>query len=173
MYDFNNGEKEIDEIVLGFYIYSIIGYIRMCKEMTQNVNKPRNNYDSVDFDISRPCNKNIRYFQIAADVAKKSTMTQKHGCVIVHRKNVLSTGYNISSCNKPGVSLHAEVNAIIKIKHLANILPECDLYIVRIGQVSMGCPLKYSKPCSKCSDFIKENKIKKVYYSLNEPDITW
>jgi deoxycytidylate deaminase len=65
-------------------------------------------------------------------------------------------------------SLHAEVNAINKAKRTGVMLHECDLFIVRIGQTSMNFPLKYSKPCERCANYIAENKIKKTFYSLNE-----
>nr|QOI90435.1 hypothetical protein HWQ62_00299 [Pyramimonas orientalis virus] len=123
-----------------------------------------NSYCNVDDDISKL--KNETFLKIAAEVAKKSTMTQKHGCIIVHKKQVIATGYNTMPSMFQN-SLHAEINAINKLKNKQYVLKDCDLYIVRIGPDSLCNALKYSKPCPNCTRQILNNKIKKVYYSTN------
>jgi|TARA_Y100000389_G_scaffold200323_1_gene240484 deoxycytidylate deaminase len=129
--------------------------------------KIRRDYSIKDKDISISRNKNYHYFDYAAEIAKKSTMNQKHGCIIVYKKMIIASG-----CNKMPLShkesIHAEVNAINKAKQLNYDLRECDLYIVRIGSTQQDYPLKYSKPCVKCANYILQNKIKKAYYSLDE-----
>jgi deoxycytidylate deaminase len=121
-------------------------------------------YSNVDDDISKLKNEN--FLKIAAEIAKKSTMTQKHGCVIVHKKSVIATGYNTmpSMFNH---SLHAEINAINKVKNRQYLLKDCDLYIVRIGPDSLDNVLKYSKPCPNCTRCILNCKIRRVFYSTN------
>ena len=121
-------------------------------------------YSNVDDDISKLKNEN--YLKIAAQIAKKSTMTQKHGCVIVHKKTIIATGYNTMSsmCTH---SVHAEINAINKVKNKHYLLKDCDLYIVRIGPDSLDNVLKYSKPCPNCTRCILHYKIRRVFYSTN------
>lgn len=139
----------------------------MCR--TFDCSPPRKkNYSTTDLSESsnKSSNQN-HYFQIAICAAKKSCMNQKHGCVIVYKKQVVCTAYNtMPSTYKQ--SLHAEVNAIKKAKQMGYMLNECDLYIVRIGQTSMDFPLKYSKPCKRCAEYISENRIKKIFYSLDD-----
>jgi len=121
-------------------------------------------YQNVDNDRAKV--KNYHYLKIAAEVAKKSTMTQKHGCVIVYKKKIIATGYNTMP-NMFQNSLHAEINALNKVKNKQYILKEADLYVVRIGTDSFDNVLKYSKPCDNCSKQIQMNKIRRVFYSTN------
>ena len=105
------------------------------------------------------------YVEFATYLAKKSQMNHQHGCVIVHKGKIISTGYNKPL--KPGYSIHAEADAIAKAK---KILPTCEmknckLYVVRIGNNAM--PLKYSKPCDNCCKIIMKSKIGKVFYSTS------
>lgn len=129
--------------------------------MTQKIHY---SYKNVDNDRAKL--KNDHYLQIAAEVAKKSTMTQKHGCIIVYKKKIIATGYNTMPSMFQN-SLHAEINALKKVKNKQYILKEADLYVVRIGTDSFDNVLKYSKPCANCSKHIQMNKIRRVFYSTN------
>jgi deoxycytidylate deaminase len=128
-------------------------------------------YDMVDTNISKNL-KNSIYFDMASKVAKKSTMNQKHGCVIVYKNKVISTACN-TKIPAHKESIHAEVSAIIKLKNkrMQSVLPECELYVVRIGKSSMEYPLKYSKPCINCENYIKLNRIRAAYYSVNDESV--
>lgn len=121
-------------------------------------------YKNVDNDRAKI--KNDHYLKMAAEVAKKSTMTQKHGCVIVYKKKIIATGYNTMP-NMFQNSLHAEINALNKVKNKQYLLKDADLYVVRIGTDSFDNVLKYSKPCDNCSKQIQMNKIRRVFYSTN------
>lgn len=107
------------------------------------------------------------FIQKAANLAFKSNCKhQRHGCVIVHNNRIVSEGFNHSSTHLCHIySIHAEADAISKIKHDKKLLSKCDLYVVRIGKDSMGNPLKLSKPCQSCADLISECCIRRVYYS--------
>ena len=126
--------------------------------------KIRYSYTNVDNDIAKF--KNEYFLRMAADVARKSSMLHKHGCVIVHKKRIIASGYNTMP-DMFSNSLHAEMNALNKLKNKPNILRESDMYIVRIGTNSHNNVLKYSKPCEECRKRIIENKVRKVYYSTN------
>ena len=120
------------------------------------------------FDESEPKIINLKhqyFLQIAARVAMNSTMNHKHGAIIVHKNNIIASGCNYSYAK---FSIHAEVAAISQLKGKEKeILPECKLYVVRIGPDKYNFPLKYSKPCNSCQSFICKNLIKKTYYSTN------
>jgi deoxycytidylate deaminase len=112
----------------------------------------------------------------AVKMAKKSTMEHKHGAVIVHNNEIIATGFNYRKyymCH--GFSIHAEVDALTKLKGRKNILSEAELYVARIGKFNPACPssfcLKYSKPCRECSKAILKHGIRKVYYSTTETPI--
>lgn len=126
--------------------------------------KIQHSYSHIDEDISKF--KDISYLRIAAEIAKKSPMTQKHGCVIVYKKEVIATGFN----TMPSIfnqSVHAEINAIKKVKNRKYILKDSDLYIVRIAPDSLDNVLKYSKPCANCTKYILNFNIRRVFYSTN------
>lgn len=114
-------------------------------------------------------NKHNKFLAHAAKIATKSSMTHRHGAVIVHKNDIISSGYNYSTsylCHD--YSIHAEVSAITKLKGKSKeFLSECELYVVRIADVSYKGILKYSKPCDKCKEAIEKFNIKKIYYSTN------
>jgi len=110
------------------------------------------------------------YLELAAKMAQKSPMNQKHGCVIVLDDEVLSMGHNYHSTHMYHTfSIHAEVDAINKInkKKYKHMFPRMELYVVRIGTGQFQGTLKYSKPCEGCQNAIKKYGICKIYYSSN------
>ena len=65
-------------------------------------------------------------------------------------------------------SVHAEVNALKKLKHYQpELLKRCVLYVIRIGPDSSDNALKYSKPCAACTRFIRDCGVRTVLYSTN------
>lgn len=105
------------------------------------------------------------FLQIAAKVAMHSVMNHKHGAVIVHKKNVIATGYNYHHGNG---SIHAEVAALSRLRHRdKSILSECEMYVVRIAPDKFDNIWKYSKPCNCCQNYIVKKCIKRTYYSTN------
>jgi len=84
-----------------------------------------------------------------------------HFCIIFKRKGKkitpIYTGYN---CNR----IHAEINAINKIKDEKNVI----IFVFRITKTGK---LTSSKPCSNCTKKIYENNIKNIYYSENDQNI--
>lgn len=112
------------------------------------------------------------YCHKAADVAAKSTMQHRHGCIIVYNdKEIVAKGYNHTRCTlEQEFSVHAEVEAINKLRQVVRskskeFIHKCTLYVVRIGTDNMGNPLKMSEPCSRCSAIIRSMGIPKVVYS--------
>jgi deoxycytidylate deaminase len=106
----------------------------------------------------------------ACQIAKKSGMNHRHGAVVLFNGDIISEGYN-RECSefKEQYSVHAEVDALLKIRRLGkHILSRCDLVVVRIGPESLDHAMKFSMPCAKCGAFIERMGIRKVYYSTNE-----
>lgn len=120
------------------------------------------------------CNNRHQYFvDYAIRMAKKSTMEHKHGAVIVLHNEIIATGYNHRQyymCH--GYSIHAEIDALAKVKGKKNILHEAEMYVVRIGKFNPTSPntfcIKNSKPCKDCSKAIVKHEIRRVYYSTTE-----
>lgn len=120
--------------------------------------------------------KHSRYIEAAIDESKKSCLYHKHGAILVYRNKIISTGYNYAIYNSGCFyTTHAEVSAIKEFLKLSSrkqikrdILKDCILYVVRIGTENMNYPMKLSKPCNNCLNFIKKHKVKKVYWSEDD-----
>lgn len=107
------------------------------------------------------------YLKKAAQMALKSDLLHRHGCVIVnaHTDEILSSGYNHNCIHMyHKFSCHAEYDALRKIKRTFD-LSNAEMYVVRIGTQRMGHPLKLSKPCEGCTKLIMKAQIGRVYYS--------
>lgn len=108
------------------------------------------------------------FISMAAKIAEKSTMLQKHGAVIVYKNKIVATGFNYN-CNhmNNNFSIHAEVAAISQLFYNKSLLEFCDIYVVRIAPAFNNC-LKNSKPCKNCTKFINKHKLRNTYYSTND-----
>jgi deoxycytidylate deaminase len=123
-----------------------------------------------DDNVIKSCNeKQATFLDRALQLARKSTCnSQRHGCVIVRGDDIIAEGYNHTDVHLyHKFSVHAEVDALSKVKRDRKYLSKCDLYVVRIGTDRMGNPLKYSKPCHDCSKAIEKSGIRNIYYSSN------
>jgi deoxycytidylate deaminase len=110
------------------------------------------------------------FLQKAAQLAFKSNMNQRHGCLIVNPQSdeIIATGYNhtyIKMCHK--YSCHAECDALRKLKRNVD-LANAEMYVVRIGPESLGHPLKFSKPCEGCATLIRKANVGRIFYSWTE-----
>ncbi len=126
-----------------------------------------NYFECIDSNCVRNSSEKQRYYlNIAAKIAIKSPMfNHKHGAIIVYRDKIIGSGFNYYVSD---FSIHAEVAAIASIhKKKKHILNECDIYIVRIAPDRFNNMLKYSRPCTKCSNIIIKNNIKNAFYSTN------
>jgi deoxycytidylate deaminase len=103
------------------------------------------------------------FMNVCRSLAAKSPLTHKHGCVVVKDKKIIATGFNDKSTTKSRNSIHAEISALRKVKHLVD--HTCTMYVVRHGPSE--CDYKYSKPCATCSAMIRKCKIRTVFYSIN------
>lgn len=114
--------------------------------------------------------KQTLFLERAMQLALKSTCRHhRHGCVIVKDNEIVAEGYNHHVMHfQHKMSIHAEVDALSKLKYNRKIFPECEMYVVRIGTDRMGNPLKYSRPCCDCSRAIEKAGVRRVYYSSNE-----
>lgn len=136
-----------------------------------NKNWTPSTYYGLDTDTSVALReKYVNHVEQAMEEAKKSPMAQKHGCVIVHKNKLVSAGHNTVAERFGAYSVHAEVNALLKARKILNKgeLKQCKLFVVRIGSDGMDNPLKYSKPCKICRDFIDRAGIKLVFYSTSD-----
>lgn len=123
----------------------------------------QNNYNTEICNIneSKKCNnKQLYFFEKASEYAKKSTvLTHKHGCVIVKNGEIISYGYNKISKSTVAFTIHAELDALGKIKNKSDTY---DLYVVRIN--SNG-DFMLSKPCDNCIKNILKTGIRYIYFS--------
>jgi deoxycytidylate deaminase len=124
-------------------------------------------YNGLDQNEAKISGRHEMFMKIAANEAKKSPMVQKHGCIVVHKHEIISKAYNFAPNSIKDRSVHAEINALKKIKNKSFLFKDCVLYIVRIGPDSYDNALKYSKPCPACESYINLCNIRKVFYSTN------
>jgi deoxycytidylate deaminase len=116
-------------------------------------------------------NKHNFFIQEAILEAKKCTMTRKHGCVIVHRTNIISRGHNSNDMyNYNKFSLHAEVAALNNMKKNRINVDNMIMYVVRINNNDLNkennmIGTKNSRPCMDCMRCITSHKVNKVYFS--------
>jgi deoxycytidylate deaminase len=116
------------------------------------------------------------FYTKAMYVARKSTMRQKHGCVIVYKnKEIIAEGYNHTRNNNMEniYSTHAEMEAIKKLRKIIrkkdkNFINKCKLYVVRIGSGLTDALLKQSSPCPHCAKAIDNIGIPRVCFSVDE-----
>ncbi len=98
-----------------------------------------------------------KYMQIALKEANKSFKKNEVpvGCVIVKNDKIIAKAHNIKE-KKQNVLYHAELVAIKKAsKKLKNWrLNNCELYVTL-------------QPCPMCSSAIKQSRISKVYYGVD------
>ena len=130
-------------------------------------------YDTVDEPEGKTASgSHRRHFDTCMRLAKMSSLTHKHGCVIVNTKTneIVGSGYNKKvTHHSVGSSIHAEVDAIKSVRSKMHHRGPYDMYIIRLGSPH-GYNTKYSKPCEVCTKFIIRkfhHRIRKVYYSIN------
>ena len=125
----------------------------------------------------------IHLMECCIEIAKKSNMNSKHGCVIVDKKGKIIS----SACNKrrsmemehinnvnirrqKRFSKHAEESALKNVDR--SRLKGAKLYVVRWGYAK-DCPFHFlnSKPCIKCTAIINacinNYGLKGAYYSTD------
>lgn len=92
----------------------------------------------------------------------KSTMTHRHGCVVVASDGTVFDGHNHHGLfMSHRFSIHAEVDALHKAKKHPFSLTE--LYVVRINRAGS---LKLSMPCQDCQREIEKYGVRKVFFSM-------
>ena len=121
---------------------------------------------------------NKAYFRAAKAVSELSDYPRhKLGCVVVSKHRIISSGCNSKSkCHplqakldteKYGVQCagkcHAEISALLPLIRDKVDLSNASLYVFR--QHKDGT-LAMARPCSSCQKMIKELKIKKCFYTI-------
>lgn len=97
--------------------------------------------------------------------ALKSYQHRKYAALIIHRKKVISTGFNYLTKHSNGkreykpnkYSVHAERNAIMSVKN-KHILPKCKILIIKIKQNEISP----ATPCSVCQELLDKYKLKAI-----------
>jgi len=107
--------------------------------------------------------------------ALKSNMKHKHGCVILYKKKIISKGFNyykisnllynnytVQQYENNKYSVHAEQNAINKIRNKL-LLCKCTIYIIRLKNLNEitidNNNIELGIPCEACNNLINKYKI--------------
>jgi len=117
---------------------------------------------------------NSKILGLAIRTAELSCHRHRLGCVIFKKKSIISVAYNepfglVGNLHPKYIcwphSIHAETKAITSAKHP---LKNCEMLVIRLNRRG---DLRLAKPCEYCEKYIRDVKIKKVYYSTNEGEI--
>lgn len=123
--------------------------------------------------------KTERYLQFAKNLAEMSDVDrQQLGCVVTYKKTIIGVGFNCQKTHpiqkefnqfryktdRTPHSLHAEMHALIPIRHLDIDWSKVKLYIYRLCRCDTNKGL-YARPCPSCMAYIKRLGIKNIYYS--------
>jgi deoxycytidylate deaminase len=146
------------------------------------MNEELNKIESLDNKKFR--SKEYQILHTAINVAKKSNMRAKHGCVIVKQGKIISVGYNRSLGNNKyqtrnfnndktvsqgKYSIHAEQDALRNTD--PKNLEGAKLYVIRIGCGELNPMFMNSQPCKRCTNiinkYIEKHGLKQVYYSTD------
>lgn len=137
--------------------------------------------DYHDENVKYIHNRTFHYMMMCVEIAKKSDMRCKHGCIIVdkngkivseahNKRNGLPDKHIEDPKKRPFFSSHAEETALKKMNRQG--LDGASLYVVRFGHCHKNPIFMNSKPCPKCTPIIlacmKNYGLKKAYYSTGE-----
>lgn len=90
----------------------------------------------------------------------------RHGAIIVRGGAVQATGFNVNFLDPyyhkdaPKLSIHAEEAAIKMCSNTQGAI----IYIARINRRGEQ---RMSRPCPKCMEMIKQARIKRIVYTIN------
>lgn len=127
---------------------------------------------------------NKHFFDLARRESYKATYTGyssvKIGCIVVYHGTILARGSNSNKSHRTQstynrfryddknlnhyyhASLHAEIQALNKIKYLDIDFSKVEVYVYREFK-SGGTAM--ARPCVSCMEFIKDLGIKNIYYT--------
>ncbi len=121
----------------------------------------------------------MKFFNVAKSVSELSDFYKSHtGCIVVYHKSILSTGYNQNKTHTdqrvynayrfkeaPGTKhcVHAEVDALSKIKHMGIDWHKTKIYVYREHKLNKTPML--AKPCPSCMAYLRALGIRNIYYS--------
>lgn len=123
-------------------------------------------------DNDPPPTKEVKFLGMAIKMANKSKCCSRHGSIIYQGSRLLSVGYNKYKNSPMNLdwdywSLHAEIDAMNKIKHYDN--NNISLLVVRINKKGK---LMSSRPCENCIERLKNKfNIHKIFYSTTAGEI--
>jgi deoxycytidylate deaminase len=122
--------------------------------------------------------KNERFFKPAKKAAQKAEHYRYYlGAALFYKDKLISTGCNYLSKTHPlcdedtygrPVTLHAEVNALIKARDFLNELSDTEkkkLTMVTYREIKNGSRAN-ARPCSGCMAILKQNQIKTILYTI-------
>lgn len=116
-------------------------------------------------------------FRAAKAVSEMSDHKVKIGCVVVNKHRIISSGFNSHTkchkiqamldkekfgCDCPG-KMHAETTALLPLIRNDVDLSNAAIFVYREHKDgSAAC----ARPCARCEKLIKQCKIKKIYFSV-------
>ena len=107
--------------------------------------------------------KNIDYYKELYYLALKSFKIGDVpvGCIIIYNNKIIGRGYN-NRQKKGNILGHAEINAILNAEKK-----------IKDWRLNNCILITTLKPCKICAEVIKESRISKVYYLINQEKVNY
>jgi len=109
---------------------------------------------------SRP-KRELRFRRIGKSTIVDSTCRTPMTCLVVRKGDVIATGVNKRGYR--GSSIHAEMDALRKLRWQKTGAEGADLWLFRFGGHS-GDADRMSKPCASCMEAISAAGVNKVFF---------
>jgi deoxycytidylate deaminase len=110
-------------------------------------------------------NKQVRYFELAKNLSKKSDhYRHKLGCIIVNHNKIIGLGFNLlrthSKSPNRWKTIHSEFHAILGVD-------PADLYgaTVYVYREHRNGTLAIAKPCPTCNKMLQDCSVREVIYT--------
>ena len=119
----------------------------------------------------------LNKLNLAKEMARKSTMANRHGAVLWSGGKICGCGYNHTDIdnlrlkkieNKRIASIHAEMDCLNScLFFLKNRnKKKCNMLVIRLSREDEK--LCKSEPCSLCTKLLKKCNVKKVFYTTSD-----
>ena len=122
--------------------------------------------------------RDLHFFEAARQESHKADFRVQVGAVLTFQSRIIATGYSsektspvqmrynayrkFEDTNQTQHKLHAEVMALLKVRHMDIDFSRCSMYIWR--EYSDGSPA-LARPCEACMAMLRQYGVKHIYYS--------
>lgn len=106
-----------------------------------------------------------RHIQSCISEVEKSSLTHRHGAIIVYRSRILASAHNYFRSHLE-YSTHAEIAVLKKFLDIypKKLLQKCTLIVIRVNRSGV---ITNSTPCDECHKELVRNSVSRIVYSTS------